>query len=82
MFSLGFSITLDVTRVESQAVARGSSGPLGNVDHAALKPALRALVRGLERGQAEALWILYLRLFAILPGKGEEALSMAEHAVE
>lgn len=65
-----------------QAVARGRDGPLGNADHAALKPALRTLVRGLERGQAETLWILYLRLFAILPGKEIEAIGMVEHALE
>lgn len=50
-----------------------------------LKPALRTLARGLERcerGQREPLWVLYLALFIRLPGKGKEALSMAEEALE
>lgn len=66
-------------------VARGADGPLGNADDAAIKPALRAFVRGLERvepGQGEALWLCYLRLFALLPGKMEDAMGMVEHALE
>ncbi|CAM9407342.1 unnamed protein product, partial [Ectocarpus sp. 8 AP-2014] len=66
-------------------VAGGASGPMGSVDQAAIKSALRAFVRPLERaegGQAEVLWLLYLRLFAFLPGKSEDALGMAEYARE
>lgn len=64
---------------------RGASGPMGSVDQAAIKPALRTFVRPLERAegeQAEALWLLYLRLFSFLPGKSEDALGMAEFALE
>lgn len=72
-------------RRQAQAVSLGAKGPLGSSGDAALKPALRTLVRGLERadgGQAEALWVLYLTLFVFLPGKREDALGMAEHALE
>lgn len=58
---------------------------MGNLDQAAIKPALRTFVQPLERaegGQAEALWLLYLRLFGFLPGKGDDALGMAEYALE
>lgn len=58
---------------------------MGSLDQAAIKPALRTLIQPLERaegGQAEALWLLYLRLFAFLPGKGDDALGMAEYALE
>lgn len=68
-----------------KAVARGVGGTLRDVGDAALKPALRTFVRALERaarGQGEALWLLYLRLFALLPGKNEDAVSMVEHALE
>ncbi|CBN75469.1 Hypothetical leucine rich repeat protein [Ectocarpus siliculosus] len=66
-------------------VACGASGPMGSVDQAAIKTALRTFVQPLERaegGQAEVLWLLYLRLFAFLPGKSEDALGMAEYALE
>ncbi|CAN0436043.1 unnamed protein product [Ectocarpus sp. 12 AP-2014] len=66
-------------------VACGASGPMGSVDQAAIKSTLRTFVRPLERaegGQAEVLWLLYLRLFAFLPGKSEDALGMAEYALE
>ncbi|CAM9390018.1 unnamed protein product [Pylaiella littoralis] len=66
-------------------VARGVGGPMGSADRAAIKAALRTFVQPLERaegGQAEALWLLYLRLFAFLPGKSEDALGMAEYALE
>ncbi|CAM9713809.1 unnamed protein product, partial [Ectocarpus fasciculatus] len=66
-------------------VACGASGPMGSVDEAAIKSALRTFVRPLERaegGQAEVLWLLYLRLFAFLSGKSEDALGMAEYALE
>lgn len=68
-----------------QEVARGVKGPLGNAGDADLKPALRALVRGLEQsdqGKAEELWIMYLTLFALLPGHAADALSMTEDALE
>ncbi|CAM9394578.1 unnamed protein product [Scytosiphon promiscuus] len=68
-----------------EGVARGASGPMGSTDQAAIKPALRTFVRPLERAegeQAEALWLLYLRLFSFLPGKSEDALGMAEFALE
>lgn len=68
-----------------QAVARGVNGPMGSVDPAAIKAALRTFVQPLERmegRQAEVLWLLYLRLFAFLPGKSEDALGMAEYALE
>ncbi|CAB1111808.1 unnamed protein product [Ectocarpus sp. CCAP 1310/34] len=66
-------------------VACGASGPMGSVDQAAVKSALRTFVRPLERAdgaQAEVLWLLYLRLFAFLPGKSDDALGMAEYALE
>lgn len=74
-----------VSNQTKQAVARGASGPVGSLDQAAIKPALRTFVQPLERaerGQAEALWLLYIRLFAFLPGKGDDTLGMAEHALE
>lgn len=58
---------------------------MGRLDQGAIKPALRTLVQPLERaegGQAEALWLFYLTLFAFLPGKSEDALGMAEYALE
>lgn len=68
-----------------QVLKRGVKGPLGHADDASLKPALRALVRGLERseqGKAEELWSMYLTLFALLPRLSVDALGMAEDALE
>ncbi|CAM9662570.1 unnamed protein product, partial [Hapterophycus canaliculatus] len=58
---------------------------MGSMDQASIKPALRTFVRPLERAEgqeAEALWLLYLRLFSFLPGKSADALGMAEFALE
>lgn len=56
-----------------------------STDDAVLKPALRVIVKGLEKceqGQAEELWALYLTLYALVPGFSADAVDMAEEQIE
>ncbi|CAM9281098.1 unnamed protein product, partial [Ectocarpus sp. 13 AM-2016] len=81
----GGSAKAVLNTISASDVACGASGPMGSVDQAAIKSALRTFVRPLERaegGHAEVLWLLYLRVFDFLPGKSEDALGMAEYALE
>lgn len=64
----------------------GKAPPGTQASDAALKTALRVLVRGLERsqqGKAEELWMMYLSLFARVPNLGvQELVNMAEDVLE
>lgn len=78
-------LPFSATTPNDQAATRGLRGPNEMGDDAALKPALRVLVKGIEKceqGQAEELWALYLTLYALVPGFAADALSMAEEAIE
>ncbi|CAM9282331.1 unnamed protein product [Choristocarpus tenellus] len=54
-------------------------------DDGPLRPSLRTLVRGLEHVEgsgSESLWLLYLRLYVLRPGKIDEARGFCAEALE